>query len=544
MIRGSKASRGIRGNVRTFKLESNVSGRARNRAENFLRPDQAADIINMHCLEEGSWSADNAGYTAFSPSPYESGAGIDGIANFTDSEGGEHLFVTCNGKLIEVSLITGAGTILDTNLTAGEKTDFLAMNDALFTVDGTIATPRKLTYSGGYVASDSAGWPISDGLNTYTTPKYVEPYQGRAVYGNFVDNSGHIAVSAFGDAEDFTIDNTPDGAYIDEVGVGDGQPITGMRTIHIPASNNSQLVIFKSASTYVLTGNSAYAGDADFFRVVELNGNYGALNNRVIVQVGNDLLALNQFGISSFSSANQSGTLQPLGIESDKVKDVIGRMNMGAAAQAWGIHLPHRREVIWWIPTGSSTVANEAIVYKYPSPGSRDEVPKWSRRTGLTLAHGCLMGTTFYAANYAGKVLNMFTASTYNGIGIPWTYEFPYWDMGNKRQNKRYMSGTALFKVRSPQIFTMGYQWKDGGSNDRGTNTYTIGTTTFGSVYGSSTYGTGVYGTQEEISVPYEIFGDGLRIKHTLSGTTSSTGPEFLGLDPIVEMGNISQSWN
>lgn len=550
MIRGSKSARGIRSNIRTYKFKSNVSGMAQNRAETFLRPDQAVDIINMHATEEGAWSADNAGYTNFSTSPYESGAAIDGIAAFTDSAQGQHLFVTCNGKLISVNLTTSVGTVVDTGFTAGEKTDFMAMQDALFTVDGTIATPRKLTYNGTYTASDSAGWPISDGLNNYTTPHYAERFQNRAAYANFLDNSSHITLSAYGDPENFEIDNTPDGAYIAEVGGRDGQPITGMRVIHIPASNRSQLVIFKTESIYVLTGNSSYAGDADFFRIVELNtapdgaGGYSALNNRVIVQVGNDLLALNRFGITSFSTSNQSGTLQPLGIESDLVKDVIGRMNLGATDQAWGIHLPHRREVIWWIPTGSSTVANEAIVYKYPSPGSRNEIPKWSRRTGLTMAHGCLFGTVFYGASYGGKVLKVFTASNYNGSGIPWMYRYAYWDVGNERQNKRYSSGNALFRVRSPQTFTMSYEWKDGGSNDKGSSSYAIGTTTLGAVYGTGVYGTAYYGEKEEVSVQYDILGDGLRVRHTLSGTTNETGPEFLGLNMVMELGNISQSYN
>ena len=419
------------------------------------------------------------------------------------------------------------------------------MNDALYTVDGNLATPRKWN---GSLASDSPGWPLTDGVNSYDTPKYCEAHQNRGVFLNFDGNQGHFALSVLDDPEDFTISGAPDGAYINEAGPADGQRIVGARSMHIPASNNSQLVIFKNRSTYVLTGSSAQFGDADFFQVVLLNQNYGALNNRVIVQVGNDLLTLNEFGITSYSTANQSGTLQPLAIESDRVKDVIGRINLNAASKCWGIHLPHRREVWWFLPTGASTQCNEAIVYKYPSPGSQEERPKWSRRLDaggkFKMAHGCLLDRTFYIGSYSGIVGTMFTASSYDGTGIPWKYEYPFWDVGNEKQNKRYLNGDALFKVRSNQTFALQYQWKGGGCNEQGSNTYPIETTVGGAVFGAGVFGVDYYGAQEEVKVQYDIFGDGLRVKHTLSGTASDSGPEFLGLDPVIELGNISQTWN
>lgn len=546
---GSKASRGIRSNVKTFKLKSNVSGMTQNRAETFLRQDQAVDILNMHATEEGSWNADRAGYTKINSggTAYESGAAIDGMDIFTDSTSVDHLFIAINGKLKEVNMSSGVASDIDASAgyTVGAQVDFLGMNEALYTVDGTIATPRKWD---GASASNSSGWPISDGVNSYDTPKYCEHHQNRGVFLNFDGKPGHFALSVLGDPEDFTLDGTGTGAYINEAGVGDGQYIVGSRSMHIPASNNSQLVIFKNRSTFVLTGNSSLFGDPDYFKVIELNENYGALNNEVIVQVGNDILTLNEFGVTSYSSANQSGTLQPLAIESDRVKDVIGRLNLNATDKCWGIHLPYRREVWWFMPTGSSTQCNEAIVYKYPSPGSQDELPKWSRRLDaggkFKMANGCLLQRTFYIGSYTGIVGTMFTASTYDGTGIPWRYEYPFWDVGNEKQNKRYLNGDALFKVRSSQTFTLQYQWKGGGCNDVGSNSYPIETTVAGAIYGPAVYGVDYYGSQEEVKVQYDIFGDGLRVKHTLSGTTTDSGPEFLGLDPILELGNISQAWN
>ena len=546
----SKAARGIRPNVRTFKLKQNISGMSQNRAETFLRPDQALDILNMHATEEGSWSADRAGYTVINAggTSYESGAAIDGMAIFTDSNSDDHLFLAINGKLKEVN--TGSGVASDIDAAAGYavggRVDFLGINDALYTVDGTIATPRKWD---GASAGNSPGWPITDGLNTYDTPKLAEHHQGRAAFLNFQGFPGHFALSVVGDPEDFTTSGLgADGAFINEAGVGDGQYIVGARSIHIPASNNSQLVIFKNRSTFALTGNSALPSDADFFRTVGLNENYGAINDDVIVQVGNDLLSLNEFGITSYSTANQSGTLQPLAIESDKVTDIVSNLNANVKEKCWGIHIPHRREVWWFLPTGASTQCNEAIVYKYPSPGAQDELPKWSHRMDaggkFKMAHGCLLDRVFYIGSYAGKVGTMFTASTYDGTGIPWRYEYPYIDVGNEKQNKRVLNCDLQFKVRSNQSITHQYLWKGGGCNDQGVNSLTVETTVSGATYGTAVYGTDYYGASEEVKVQSDVFGDGLRLKHVLSGTTTDTGPEFLGISQLVEMGNLSQHWN
>lgn len=546
----SKAARGIRPNERTLKLRQNVSGMAQNRAETFLRPDQAVDILNMHATEEGSWSADNAGYTVINSggTAYESGAAIDGMAVFTDSAGDDHLFIAINGKIKEVD--TGAGTAADVDasagFTVGNKVDFLAINDVLISVDGAIASPRKWD---GTTAADLTGWPVSDGVNTFQKPKYCEQHQGRAAFANFEDFPDYLILSEFEDAESYRLSGVgPTAALIIQIGAGDGDPIIGMKTIHIPASNESQLVIFKQRSTFVLVGKSAQSGDADEFKAIELNESYGSLNNNCTIQVGNDILTLNLFGVTSYSTANQSGTLQPLAINSDNVKDVIGDINQNALAQCWGIHLPHRREVMWFMPTGASSQCNEAIVYKYPSPGAQDELPKWSRRmdsgSAFKMAAGCLLDTDFYIGSYGGKVGTMFTASTYNGTAIPWRYEYPYWDLGNEMQNKRIALAFAHFKVRSNQTAAMQTIWKGGGCNDQASGTIAINTTTSGAVYGTGVYGTDYYGAQEEVKVMFDIPGDGLRLKIVLSGNTTTTGPEFLGITLKPQMGNISGHWN
>jgi hypothetical protein len=558
MARGSKASRGILQNVRTFNLKKNLSGIVQNKAETFLRPDQAVDIVNMHCEEEGSWTAHNVGYEVVNASgtAYEGGASVDGLAWFVDSTGTNHLFMAINTKLKEINTTSGAASDIDASagFTAGNPVDFEAMNDTLYTVDGALTSPRKWD---GTSAANAAGWPVDDGTNTYSKPKFIEQHQGRMVF--LVFNGGteggvaatwpsHFIISDLGDPESFTLNVAPpDGAFIGECGPGDGEKIVGAKSMHIPATNESQLVIFKERSIYTVTGASARFSDPDVFKVVKMNGSYGALNNRCIIQVGNDLLALNEFGVTSYSSTTQSGTIQPNTINSDLVKDIIGRLNLSAKEKAWAEHLPHRREVIFWIPTGSSTQCNEAIVYKYPSPGT-DELPKWSRRTDaggkFKCSHGVLLNRTFYIGTYTGFVGEMFAASKYDTVSIPWAYEYPYWDKGNEAQNARIVNAIAQFKVRTGQTATVQTTWKGGGNNDTETKPLELETTVGSAVYGTAVYGTSFYGTEEELKAPFEVFGDGERIKFKFSGNTTDTGPEFLGLRIVMMLGNISQHWN
>lgn len=555
MQRGSKAARGILPNVRvTNALKQNRGGMVQNRPEMFLAPTEAIRTENMHATEEGSWSADKAGFETVNESgtAYEGGKQVCGAAWYVDSVFADHLVIAINGKLKEINTTTGAASDADASAgyASNADVDFQQIGDLLLSVDGSIATPRKYDGSSG---GDSIGWPISDGTNTYTTPKYVEEHQGRAVYLNFQGGTNgpwpsHFALSDQDNAESFTLPATTAAhCYVSEAGVGDGAQITGAKSIHVPLTNQSQLLIFKDRSTYLLKGSSAKSGDADLFVVVKVNGNYGAISNRCILQVGNDVLAFNEFGITAFSGANTSGTIQPVAIGSDMVKAEIAKMNLTEKGKSWGVHLPDRREVWFGFPAGSSTEVNRFIVYKYPNPGDPTSTPKWSVRTDCGVfkpSCGVLVSKTFYVGFYTGIVGEMFASSLYGNSGIFWRYEYPAYDFGNEQQIKRVLQAIAHFKLRTSQMVDVKPTWKGGGNNDQDPQTLDVQTTLGGATYGTSIYGAAYYGSQEEVRHPFDVLGDGLKLKFTFSGTTNGTGPEFQGVTLITESGGLSQHYN
>ena len=546
--RGTKKARGLYPNIKTYQLKSNVSGIVQNRDETFLRPDQAVDIVNMHSTKPGTWSSNDIGYTVVNAggTAYESGADVDGLAWFVDSSFNDHLFMAINGKLKEINTGTGVDSDIDASAgyTAGNCVSFAVLNDVLYTVDGSIAAPRKWD---GTTAANAGGWPVSDGTNNYGTPDVLGTFNNRLLA--LIKNSSTVILSDFDDAETFTTGGlVATASFVGECESGDGQQLVGYGLIRQPRDNRDLCVLFKSRSTYVLSGTSGKSDDADVFTVTRMNGVYGALSQRAIIGVGHDVLALNEYGITSYSASASSGDVVPSAISSDNVRDVLARLNLNEKDKCWGIHLPARREVIWFLPTDASTECNEAIVYKYPSPGDPEDVPRWSRRTDINnafrMAHGCLVNKTFYVGSYDGFVSTMFTSSKYGTTSIPYLYEYPYLAFGNEKQNKRLLNCELLAEIRSQLSVTVQAIWQSGGNRDVTTKTLPLSTTALGPFYGTALFGVDSYGSREQVQESFDIFGDGKKLKLKVSGVTSTSGLDFFGLLPVIEKGNISQHWN
>lgn len=543
---GSKASRGIQQNIRPLNLKSNVGGMVQNKAESFIPITQAVDIQNMHQINQGSWSADFAGYGIINAggTPYESGAAIDNLMWFIDNLGADHLLFAANGKLKEANIATGVATDVDAaaGFTPGARVSSQELGYSLFTCDGNIAKPRKWT---GSVAGNSGGWPVSDGTNTYTTPRFVQKHNDRLLY---VVGDSYVIISDLQSGESFTQPATTAAhSYIAQIGIGDGQKIRAARSINVPGKNETQCVIFKDRSIWTITGKSALQTDTDVFHPIPVNLKFGAFNDQSVIEVGQDLIFFNETGVYSYSTANTSGTLQPLAIPSDMVKGTFGTLNKTYKSQCWAQHLPNRREIWFFMPTGSSTQCDTALVYKYPDPTDPTTVPVWSKRTSAgVFKPGCgvLFNSAFYVGFSTGKIGLMFNSSQYDSVGIPYVYEYPNYDAGNEKQIKSLKAGEAQFKIRSNQTAALTCHWKGGNNNDVSVNTLAINTTVAGTTWGSQSFGNFYYGGLDEVKVEYFAFGDGLKLKHILSGTTNTTGPEFLGLIPILEYGSLSQDWN
>lgn len=540
----SQRLRGIRQNVRYRALTQNIGGMRENRAERYMSASEAVSIINMHSESEGSWTAHNIGYTNQNETAYQSGADFQGLHWFTEPDGTDHLVGAINGKFTSYNESTFAETELNASAVFSTSTlvDFQTFQGLVFACDGS-ANPR--TYD-GTTEGAAGGWPVD---TSYNDPKYMEAHNGRLAFGNIENNPSLVIFSDVGDGETFTTGGSSASDYAAiQVDDGNGQAITGLKSVYIPQTNDTYLLVAKERSLYAITGRSAVASDADVFTVVKVNGSFGCVNNKCMVQVGNDVLMLGElpggeYGIFSYTTALQNGTLQPTLVGSEKISETLKGISRSAIGNCYAVHLPARREVVFGIPTGGSTTVNKWIIYKYP--GSNDETPKWSIRTGITHSCGLVYKDKMYFGTNDGYLSQWFTSPTYDGSPINWEYESPYMALGNEGQFKRIPTVFGHFKSSINSMVTLASSWLGGGNNNGRGVSKPLSSQDGAAVYNVAVYGQARYGSQVERKVVFKTYGNGERVKFTVRGnTTINGGPEFLGLTYFVEYGGTSHTHN
>lgn len=549
---GSKLSRGIRPNIKTPRLKTNDSGIVQNKPETSLDDSMAVLIENMHHTD-GDWSADNAGYVVLNENktPYEGGASIDGMIGYNDNLGTDRLYFAANGKLKEADLVIGDSVDIDG--TAGympgvpvEMSIYqTGATPFLYSVDGTINTPRKWD---GVTAGNAGGWPVSDGVNDFSKPKLIGTYQKRLVTGNFPGFPSHLIMSDYESPDSYTVPAVVGtDAYITQIGNEAGQELRAIRSLPIPRSNQEMLVCCKDNAVYLLTGLSSVLEDGEVFNPILISDEFGAFNSRCLLRYGFDVYAFNENGILSYTTASQSGDIQPLGINSDLVKDTIDSLNLSAKDKCWAVHLADRREMWFAMPTGSSVQVDTILVYKYPIPGDPYSKPKWSIRTAAGLfkpSYGVKLKRKFYVGFYNGLIGNMFASSQYDTIGIPWKYKYGKLAYGNEKQFKSIPDAEATFRLRSNQTVIIESKWIGGNNNDYFQNFIPVSTTLSGARWGEFNWGESYWGAVEERIVPFRAPGNGKFNQITLSGTTGLTGPVFGGLTPTVVYGGLARTSN
>lgn len=544
MTQRSRRLRGIRPNIRFRGLVRNISGVREDRAERYMSPDEAVEIINMHSEAEGSWTAHNVGYENQNATAYQSGSSFQGLHWYTEPDGTDHLVGAINGKFTEYNESSYAETELNASavFATDSLVDFQTFQGLVFACDGS-ANPR--TYDG---TSESAagGWPVD---SSYNNPKYLEVHNGRLAFANLQNNTSLVVFSDIGDGESFTTGGGAASNYAAiQIDNGNGQAITGLKSVYIPQTNDTYLLVAKERSLYAITGRSAVVSDADAFAVIKVNDTYGCVNNQSMVQVGNDVIMLGElpgggFGFISYSTALQNGTLQPVLLGSDRISKTLGGISRSALSKCYGVHLPARREVIFGIPTGGSSTVNKWVVYKYPS--AQDEVAKWSVRTGITHPAGLVYKNKVYFGTTNGYLSDWFTSSTYDGTTINWEYEYPYVDLGGEGQHKRIPTVFGHFKASINTSATLSSKWLGGGNNNSRGVSKNLSAQSSAAVYNTAIYGTDRYGAQVERKVPFKTYGNGERVKFTVRGnTTTAGGPEFLGLTYFIEFGGTSHAYN
>jgi uncharacterized protein YbaR (Trm112 family) len=526
------------GQKRRFEFLTNISGQNEKDGVFRLTPTSAELIQNMHYTKDGTFSAYLQGYAIFSDE-IETGADIDALAAFKDESGSETMLVNANGTVHDVSFSGGTdnGSIAS-GFTVGTPVDFQTFKGSVYMVDGSV-TPQVWTGTGS--ASSISSLPKVVGGDTYDKPKIVEKFNNRLVYGNFQDTTSgpypsHISISdtLAPDSITTTSTNATDGAVL-EISPGDGQSLTALKALYIPEQNEEVLVCFKDKSTYIV-----YGSIPTLFSVQLVSDGYGCLNNRFVVQVGNDLIFGNDHNIYSLSTATQNGNLKTRVLGSDRVASTLARLNLSATEKAWAVHLPDRFEVWFAFPTGSSTEVDTILVYNYRNAEQGENI--WTVRKNMTARCGLHYDRYFYTGGTDGYVDQWFTVSTYRGTGYNWVYRYPYFNFRDQTRTKRIFNAFAIFSFRGSQAVTLKSTWKLGGNNT--SQSYSKSEEfEAGSTYGTAVYNGSYYslGEGELVHEQFQVLGNGLMWQFETSGTTNTVGPDFLGVYGHLEIGDFNR---
>jgi hypothetical protein len=527
--------------IRPFMMVFNTEGVDQKSGVFLTQPKRADWIENMHTNQLGVFSADQQGYSLFLEN-VTTGSPIDGLSYFQVTGAQPALLLAANGHIRQFAMDGEEQALLTTALLSHEPVDFESFQGVLFV---TQKGASSLKWPGYGLMEAVSGFPIVVGALSYDKPRLVERHVNRLVYADFsgtVSYPSHIAISDDLDPETFTIGLDDTNAAVIQISPGDGQHITGMKSLHLPSTNKTSLLVFKETSVFVVNGDTPQT-----FTVELINGTVGALNNRCIVQLGNDIIFMDRHRISSLSAANESGTLRFKPLSSDRIQNVLQELNLNAAEQCFAVHLPSRQEVWFGLPTGSSQKVNKILVYRYPL--ATDEPGAWSIRTGIEANVPLLTpDDKFLLGNYSGDVYQFFGDSTYAGEPMSWRYRFPFHHFDVPLQSKRIVDCFAWFLSPTPQSITFRSEWRGGGAHSVTTVTKTIspyrGATYGTTVPPAATYGANFYNDIPLMKVRVPVRGNGEQLRLEISGETSATGgPIFIGFTGLVEYMNDSRSF-
>lgn len=508
-----------------------------------IQPSAAELIQNLHVDKYGQFTSHDQGASDFGGA-YESGNRIDSIHSYKTDTGSDFIIIGTNDKFIRIDPTNGvsSGTI-NSSKTAAKPGDVQNFKGDAYLVEETMV-PEVWTGTGSSTAV--SGIPLTVGSDVYDKPSLVETYANRLVYANFHGTTkypSHIAISDDLAPDTFTIGtNTTDAAVI-QVNPGDGEELTALKTVYVPALDQNYLLCFKEDSVYAVSGTTPNPS-GDLFQVIKINGSYGAVNNRSVVEVGADIYFIGNKNIYSLATSTQSGNLQPNVLGNAMVAETLRDMNVTQKSKCWAVHLPFREEVWFGIPTGSATEVDKVLVYKYDSDNQKQ--PLWTVRTGMDITAAHVYEGTLYTGTSDSHLDTWFNHSQYDGTGYNWVYRYPYFDFGTANQYKRITDLDLYFKLRANQTVTVKTKWRMGGNDIQKSYSKTItvpsDTTWDNFNWDEASWASESGGTLKRIRIP--VIGNGEQFQLEVSGTTASTGITFLGAKGIVEFGDFIRRYN
>ncbi len=501
-------------NTTTHSFFDNRGGMNQDRNTLATPASYAQRIENMHLSPAGRWATADVGYRTLNPSaPLNAGARINALHRFTNVFGVEQTLVHVGNQCRLFDLTTGTpSATLSSSFAATQRTRGVAFMGDYHLVGAGMA-PQRYTSAGTLVAN--AGWPPTIAGVTPGQPSVCALFANRLVLAGDANNPSLLYLSALENAQNFTPTTGATSAGGLQVQPGDGDRITALQPLFIPELNEQVLIVFKQRSLFMLTGF-----DADTFALQKLADDLGAVNQECVVSLGNDVWFLTPSGqLMKLSSAFASqGKLQLSSLSANVAQELASVNRLALATAGFATHLPQRTEVWWWLPIGTSTVANHVLVLNY-GQGQ----PVWSVRTGLTATCGLhlpLANQTF-TGDAVGLLHQQHTGNTYHGNPIAWLYCTPFISLGKPQQRKRFKVIELVTQDSTLDGLSLTLRWD---LQANGNSVAPLQPQAEANLfYGTATYGTttllGVYGSQGTVILRLHPQGSGRLVQLQWQGT-------------------------
>jgi hypothetical protein len=501
--------------MRTFQFFDNSGGMNLRGNDLTLASGEAEEIVNLHATTQGSWSSNNAGYIHLNSIPLADGNVVTSLHEYKTLTGQTFLIVVAGENLYTFNESTGDATLIHTGLSPNKTMNFITFQGLLIGCNG-FNNPIK--WDGVNPVEDLANWPPFMYYILPGKPSICETFSNRLIFSGDADNPSMIYISQLENAENFEPDYWSDSPGAIQISPGDGEKVTGLKTLFLPLLNEEVLVIFKERSTYVLSGI-----DVDTFSVQKISDEFGAVSHRSMVLVGNELMFLSPEGITALSTATAQGNITTHFLSS-RIKTQIENLNRGKLSESFALHLRNRQEIWWFVADGSAIHNQTVLVYNYGINRA------WSKRLGIVAASGVTMNGNLYTGNYEGIVQQQLKGNSYNGQPIPWTYRSGFYDFDNPRLRKRIKDIQLYLKQISHVNVTVNMYWDlRRGSQNKQSRTCTLVPDSASITYGEASYGEDYFNRAGSSSFKLIPAGSGQYFQLELTGNEVNRPVEIEG---------------
>ncbi|WP_373531906.1 hypothetical protein [Vampirovibrio sp.] len=511
--------------MRTFQFFDNSGGMNLKANDLTLKDGEAEEIINLHATTQGSWSSDNAGYVQLNTTPLAGGQPITSLYDYKNLTGQSFLMAVAHDSLFTFNVITGEATLIYDELTPNRPMNFVTFQGLLIGCNGT---DNPIKWDGINPVELLENWPPDVSSISPGNPSIAENYSNRVVFSGDANNPSLIYISELENAENFDPDAWSDSPGAIQISPGDGEKITALKTLFLPLLNEEVLVIFKERSTYVLSGV-----DIDTFAVQKVSDEFGAVNQRSLVLIGNELMFLSPEGVTSLSTATAQGNITT-NFLSSRIQTQITNLNRSQLTSSFAVHLRNRQEVWWFVAEGIATQNQTVLVYNYGINRA------WSKRQGIVGNCGAVLDGKLYTGNYEGMVQQQLKGNSYNGQPIPWLYRSGFHDLGNPRLRKRVKDIQLFLKQISRVDVTVNMYWNlRRGSQNRESRTCTVIPDSASITYGEASYGQDYYNQAGTSSFTVIPAGSGQYFQMELKGSEINSPVDIKGWTITVINGGM-----